>query len=50
MNREKTHLYKKQHQQPIEEETPPHKKVLDFSSLGCLKQGIPYRGVMGDGT
>ena len=25
MNREKTHLYKKQHQQPIEEETPPHK-------------------------
>ena len=25
MNREKTHLYKKQHQQPIEEETPLHK-------------------------
>lgn len=25
MNREKTHLYKKQHQQPIEKETPLHK-------------------------
>lgn len=25
MNREKTHLYKKQHQQPIEEETPLYK-------------------------
>ena len=25
MNPEKTHLYKKQYQQPIEEETPPHK-------------------------
>ena len=24
MNREKTHLYKKQYQRPIEEETPPH--------------------------
>ena len=25
MNREKTHLYKKQYQRSIEEETPPHK-------------------------
>ena len=25
MNPEKTYLYKKQYQQPIEEETPPHK-------------------------
>lgn len=25
MNPEKTYLYKRQHQQPIEEETPPHK-------------------------
>ena len=25
MNPEKTHLYKKQYQQPIEEETPPKK-------------------------
>ena len=33
MNREKTHLYKKQHQQPIEEETPPHKKVLDRAMI-----------------
>lgn len=26
MNPEKIHLYKKQYQQPIEEETPPHKE------------------------
>ena len=25
MNPEKTYLYKRQYQQPIEEETPPHK-------------------------
>ena len=31
MNREKTHLYKKQHQQPIEEETPLQLSLIHIS-------------------
>ena len=49
MNREKTHLYKKQHQQPIEEETPPHKKSLTFRLLGVLNRASPTGELWGMG-